>query len=113
MFEYLRSQRDHTCHVAQIRRDDKRIGDLREISELLDVVLSYAKLHRLATSSGTDRRSDFPKSLSGCSRDSENCLSLTFGFVDLLLFGGFGFLNNPLFLAFRLIDIRVAYAFGR
>ena len=51
-------------------------------------------------------------SLGGRGRDCKDRCSFTFGFVDLLLFGGFRFLDDALLLAFGFVDLGISFTFG-
>src|SRR5262249_40010580 len=111
MLEDARGHCDHRAHIADGRRHDHRGPALGQQSELLDVLLGEAKLHRLAAARRVDGLRDLHDSLGGRLRHRHDRRCLPLRLVDGLLLLRFRGLDHLLPVALGAVDRGVALPF--
>src|SRR5580658_6668007 len=96
--------------IGQIRGHHQGRAALRQLAELLHVLLADAQLHGLDAAAIAQCDADLAQALRRCRRHGQNRLGLTFGFVDLLLLVGLGLLDHALLVALSGVDLGIALA---
>ncbi len=109
---HVHRQRQHGADIRDIRRQHEGVARFGQFSELGDVLLRDTQLHRFVPAGDLRRLGDFAQPLGGCAGDGHNGGRRTFGLVNLLLLLRFRRFDDLLLLALRLIDGRIAFAFG-
>src|SRR5512146_1891318 len=104
---------DHRTDVGDAGRKNERIVRLGQLAEFGDVLFGDPQLHRFLASGDLNGLGDLAQPLGRGLRNGEDRGGRSFCFVDLLLFLGFGGLDDLLLLAFGLIDDGVTLALGR
>ena len=85
---------------------------MRQLAELLDVLLGNAQRNRFLATLGVDRFGNATQTFGGRSGDQLDLAGLTFGFVDLTHLVGFGQVDGFLLLAFGDVDLGFTFPFG-
>src|SRR5438094_9441586 len=105
--------REHARDVAHAgRHDQRRVGGVGQLAELLDVVVGHPELHRLEATREGDGLRHAARAVRRRGGDGQDRGGGALGLVDLLLLLGLRGLDHLLLLTLGLVDRRVALALG-